>query len=53
VFENRLLRKIFGSMREDVPGDGRKMHNKKLHDLYPCPNVCKRYQCKGDEMGRS
>ena len=33
VFENRLLRKIPQPKREEVIKDGRKMHNKKLHDL--------------------
>ena len=48
-----LLRKIFGLNMEAVRGGWRKLHNKKLHDLYPCSNVCKRYQCKEDEMGGS
>ena len=36
-----LLRKIFGLKMEAVRGVWRKVHNKKLHDLYSCPNVCK------------
>jgi hypothetical protein len=37
-FENRLLRKIFGSKRED-DGSWRKLHNDELHDLYSSPNI--------------
>jgi hypothetical protein len=34
VFENRLLRRIFGSKRDEVTGDWRKLHNENLHNLY-------------------
>jgi len=34
VFENRVLRKIFGSQREKETGDWRRLHNEKLHDVY-------------------
>jgi hypothetical protein len=33
VFENRVLRRIFGSKRDEVRGVWRKLHNEKLHDL--------------------
>ena len=39
VFENRVLRKIFGSGREEVAGGWRKVSMEKLHDLYSLPNV--------------
>jgi hypothetical protein len=38
VFENRVLRKIFGPKREDN-GSGRKLHNDELHSLYSSPNI--------------
>jgi hypothetical protein len=38
VFENRVLRKIFGSKREE-DGSWRKLHNDELHDLYSSPNI--------------
>jgi hypothetical protein len=38
VFENRVLRRIFGLTRNEVMGGWRKLHNKKLHDLYSSPN---------------
>jgi hypothetical protein len=34
VFENRVLRRIFGSKRDEVTGDWRKLHNEELHNLY-------------------
>jgi hypothetical protein len=34
VFENRVLRGIFGAKRDDVTGEWRKLHNEKIHDLY-------------------
>jgi hypothetical protein len=39
VFENRVLRKIFGLKRDDVMGEWRKLHNKELHDLYSSPSI--------------
>ena len=39
VFENRLLRRIFGPKREVVTGEWRKLHNEELTDLYSSPNI--------------
>jgi hypothetical protein len=39
VFENRVLRRIFGPKRDEVTGDGRKLHNEELHNLYSSPNI--------------
>jgi hypothetical protein len=39
VFENRVLRRIFGSKRDEVTGARRKLHNEKLNDLYGTPNT--------------
>jgi hypothetical protein len=41
VFENRLLRKIFGPRRDEVTGDWRELHNEKFHNLYSSPNTIK------------
>jgi hypothetical protein len=38
VFENRLLRRIFGPKRDEVTGDLRTLHNDELHKLYFSPN---------------
>jgi hypothetical protein len=39
VFENRVLRRIFGPKRDEVTRDWRKLHNEKLHYLYSSPNT--------------
>ena len=40
VFENRVLRRIFGPKRDEVTGEERKLHNEELSDLYCSPNFC-------------
>ncbi|KAJ4450621.1 hypothetical protein ANN_02049 [Periplaneta americana] len=39
VFENKILRKIFGAKRDEVTGEWRKLHNTELHALYPSPDI--------------
>jgi hypothetical protein len=39
VFENRVLRRIFGPKRDRVTGRWRKLHNEELHNLYPSPSI--------------
>jgi hypothetical protein len=39
VFENRVLRRIFGPKRDDVTGEWRKLHNEELHNLYSSPDI--------------
>jgi hypothetical protein len=39
LFENRELRRIFGSKRDEVKGDWRKLHNEELINLYSSPNI--------------
>jgi hypothetical protein len=39
VFENRVLRRIFGPKRDEVTGGWRKMHNEELHGLYSSPSI--------------
>jgi hypothetical protein len=41
VFENRVVRRIFGPKRDEVTGDWRKLHNKELHNLYSPPSTIK------------
>jgi hypothetical protein len=39
VFENRVLRRIFGAKRDEVTGEWRKLHNEELRDLYSSPSI--------------
>jgi hypothetical protein len=57
VFENRVLRKIFGPKREE-DGSLRKLHNDEFHDLYSSPNTVRvinsrmRWAGQVERMGR-
>jgi hypothetical protein len=39
MFENRVLRRIFGPKRDEVTGEWIKLHNEELHNLYSSPNI--------------
>jgi len=39
VFENRVLRRIFGPKREEATGEWRKLHNEELNNFYSSPNI--------------
>jgi hypothetical protein len=39
VFENRVLERVFGSKRDEITGEWRKLHKEELNDLYSSPNV--------------
>jgi hypothetical protein len=39
VFENRVLRRIFGPRNDEVTGDWKKLHNEELHNFYYSPNI--------------
>ena len=39
VFENKVLRKIFGAKKDEITGEWRKLHNTELHTLYSSPNI--------------
>ena len=40
MFENRVLRRVFGLKRDEVTGECRKLHKEELRDLYSLPNIC-------------
>jgi hypothetical protein len=46
VFENKVLRKIFGPKRDEVTGEWRKMHNKELYNLYSFPNIIRQIKSR-------
>jgi hypothetical protein len=46
VFENTVLRRIFGPKRNEVMGDWRKLHDEELHNLYSSPSVIKSRRMK-------
>jgi hypothetical protein len=47
LFENKLLKRIFGPKREEVTGGWRKLHSEKLHNWYSLPDIIR----INDEMG--
>jgi hypothetical protein len=62
VFENRVLRRVFGPNRDEVTGEWRKLHHEELSDLYSLPNIVRvvkarrmrrvgHVECMGAERG--
>jgi hypothetical protein len=47
VFENRVLRIIFGPKRHEVTGEWRKLHDEKLHNLYSSPDIIRQIKSRG------
>jgi len=39
VFENMVLRRIFGTRRDEFTGEWKRLHNEELNDLYSSPNI--------------
>ena len=39
MFENEILRKLFGAKKDEITGETRKLHNSQLHALYSSPNI--------------
>jgi hypothetical protein len=52
VFENGVLRIIFGPKRYEVTGEWRKLHNEELHNLYSSPDIWAD-NIKENEVGRT
>jgi hypothetical protein len=51
VFENRILRRIYGPKRDEVTREWRKLHNEELHNLYSSPDIIR--QIKSRRMRRA
>jgi hypothetical protein len=52
MFKNKVLRKIFGTKRDEVMGGWRKLHSEELHNLYSSPSIIRtikstRISCAG------
>jgi hypothetical protein len=61
MFENRVLRRIFGPERDEVTGEWRKLHSEELRILYSSPNIIRQIKsrrvrwagnvaCRGEEL---
>ena len=46
VFENKVLRRIFGSRRDEVTGEWKRLYNEELNDLYCSPNIVRVIKCR-------
>jgi hypothetical protein len=46
VFENRVLRRIFGPKRDEVTGEWRKLHSRELHNLYSSPDIIRQIKSR-------
>jgi hypothetical protein len=61
LFDNRVLRRIFGPKGDEITGEWRKLHKEELHNLYSSPNIIRQIKsrrirweehvvCMGEEM---
>jgi hypothetical protein len=46
MFENRVLRRIFGPKMDEVTGEWRKLHNEELHNLYSFPDIIRQVKSR-------
>jgi hypothetical protein len=46
VFENRVLRRIFGPKRDEETGEWRKLHSEELHNLYSSPGIIRQVKSR-------
>jgi hypothetical protein len=46
VFENRVLRRIFGPKRDEVTGELRKLHNEELHNFYSSSDIIRQVKSR-------
>jgi hypothetical protein len=52
VFENRVLKRIFGPKRDEVTGKWRKLHNEELNDLYSLPKIVREIKSRTTRWAR-
>jgi hypothetical protein len=52
VFENRLLRRIFGQKRDEVTGEWKKLHTEELHNLYSIPDIIRQMKLRRTRWAR-
>ena len=53
MFQNKVLRKIFGAQRDEITGEWRKLHNAELNVLYSSPKIIRNLKSRKTEMGRT
>jgi hypothetical protein len=46
LFENRVLRRMFGPKRDEVTGELRKLHSGELHNSYPSPDIIRQIKSR-------
>jgi hypothetical protein len=46
VFENKVLKRIFGPRRDEIMGGWRKLHNEELHNLYFTPSIIRKIKSR-------
>jgi len=51
MYENRVLRNMFGPMRDEVTAEWRRMHNEELCDLFSTPNIIQAIKLRMRRMG--
>jgi hypothetical protein len=52
VFENKVLRRIFGPERDEVTGEWRRLHNKEHHALYSSPDIIRAMKSRTLRLAR-
>jgi hypothetical protein len=53
LFDNRVLRRLFGSKRDEVTGEWRKLHKEEFNDLYSSPNIFRVIKSRRMKVGRA